>query len=94
MIDFENYERLTVKNIGKYTQIKDSASMTDCLKRLAELEELIENGKLVPKYCIVKDSLYSYLCVHLLINAPDCDYYENEEEAKQKLKELLEYDTE
>lgn len=55
MIDFENYERLTVKNVGKYTQIKDSVSMTDCLKRLAELEELIENGKLVPKYCIVKD---------------------------------------
>ena len=47
MIDFENYERLTVKNIGKYTQIKDSVSMTDCLKRLAELEELIENETLV-----------------------------------------------
>lgn len=46
MIDFENYERLTVKNIGKYTQIKDSVSMTDCLKRLAELEELIEKGTL------------------------------------------------
>ena len=47
MINFENYERLTVKNVGKYTQIKDSVSMTDCLKRLAELEELIENGTLV-----------------------------------------------
>lgn len=51
MIDFENYERLTVKNIGKYTQIKDSVSMTDCLKRLAELEELIENGTLVKLPC-------------------------------------------
>ena len=46
MIDFENYERLTVKNVGKYTQIKDSVSMTDCLKRLAELEDKIENGTL------------------------------------------------
>ena len=51
MIDFEDYERLTVKNIGKYTQIKDSVSMTDCLKRLAELEDKIENRTLAELPC-------------------------------------------
>lgn len=47
MIDFENYERLTVKNVGRYTQIKDDYSTFDCLRRLAELEDKIENGTLI-----------------------------------------------
>lgn len=51
MIDFENYERLTVKNVGRYTQIKDDYSTFDCLRRLAELEDKIENGTLVKLLC-------------------------------------------
>lgn len=51
MIDFENYERLTVKNVGRYTQIKDDYSTFDCLRRLAELEDKIENGTLVELPC-------------------------------------------
>ena len=47
MIYFENYERVTVKNVGNYTQIKDNVSTLDCLKRLAELEDRIEDGTLV-----------------------------------------------
>lgn len=47
MIDFKNYERLTVKNVGSYTLIKDDYSTFDCLRRLAELEDKIENGTLV-----------------------------------------------
>lgn len=39
--------RLTVKNIGIYTQIKDGYSTFDCLRRLAELEDKIENGTLI-----------------------------------------------
>lgn len=51
MIDFENYERLTVKNVGRYTQIKDDYSTFDCLRRLAELEDKIMNGTLVELPC-------------------------------------------
>ena len=40
-------QRLTVKNVGRYTQIKDGYSTFDCLRRLAELEDKIENGTLV-----------------------------------------------
>lgn len=56
MIDFENYERLTVKNVGRYTQIKDDYSTFDCLRRLAELEDKIENGTLVELPCKVGDT--------------------------------------
>ena len=92
MIDFENYERVTVKNVGRYTQIKDNVSTFDCLKRLAELEDLIEKGKLVPKYCIVEDYLGYNLCVQTTINVRCRDFYDNKEEAKTKLKELMESD--
>ena len=51
MIDFENYERLTVKNVGRYTQTKDDYSTFDCLRRLAELEDKIENGTLAELPC-------------------------------------------
>lgn len=43
----KDYKRLTVKNVGRYTQIKDDYSTFDCLRRLAELEDKIENGTLV-----------------------------------------------
>lgn len=42
----KDYQRLTVKNVGRYTQIKDDYSTFDCLRRLAELEDKIEDGKL------------------------------------------------
>nr|DAI85885.1 MAG TPA: hypothetical protein [Caudoviricetes sp.] len=95
MINFENYERMTIKNAGKYTQIKSTVSTSDCLKRLAELEDKIEKGLLVPRYSILKDWQYDWWCV--------CEVDEQsriiaqcktEEEAKQKLKKLTESDTE
>lgn len=92
MIDFENYERVTVKNVGNYTQIKNNVSTLDCLKRLAELEDLIEKGKLVPMYRIVKDYLGYNLCARTTINMRCRDFYDNKEEAETKLKELLESD--
>ena len=48
--------RLTVKNVGRYTQIKDGYSTFDCLRRLAELEDKIENGTLVELPCKVGDN--------------------------------------
>lgn len=92
MIDFENYERVTVKNVGNYTQIKNNVSTLDCLKRLAELEDLIEKGKLVPKYYIVEDYLGYNLCARTTINMRCRDFYDNKEEAETKLKELMESD--
>ena len=49
------YKRLTVKNVGIYTQIKDDYSTFDCLRRLAELEDKIENGTLVELPFVVVD---------------------------------------
>lgn len=54
----KDYKRLTVKNVGRYTQIKDEYSTFDCLKRLAELEDKIENGTLVELPCKVGDTVY------------------------------------
>ena len=92
MIDFENYERVTIKSVGNYTQIKNNISTLDCLKRLAELEDLIEKGKLVPKYCIVEDYLGYNICVQTTVNVLWRDSYDNKEEAEKKLKELMESD--
>lgn len=60
----KDYQRLTVKNAGRYTQIKDDYSTFDCLRRLAELEDKIENETLVELPCkcieeldIIKDGM-------------------------------------
>lgn len=90
MIDFENYERVTIKSVGNYTQIKNNVSTLDCLKRLAELEDLIEKGKLVPKYCIVKDYIGYHLCVQPTVKMRCRGSYDNKQEAVAKLKELME----
>lgn len=90
MIDFENYERVTVKNVGNYTQIKDKFSTFDCLKRLAELEDLIEKGKLVPMYSIKQDKPYGFWIICFYKK----DYFSfvcsTKQEAEAKLKELME----
>ena len=98
MIDFENYERVTVRgnrvnNRIPLEQIKGIMTpLCDVYNRLAELEDLIEKGKLVPKYCIVKDYLGYNLCVQTTINVRCRDFYDNKEEAEKKLKELMESD--
>ena len=91
MIDFENYERMTIKNAGKYTQIKSTVSTADCLKRLAEFENLIEKKLLVPRYSILKDWQYGDWCVCELDDSNlILAQYKTEEEAKARLKELQE----
>lgn len=98
MIDFENYERVTVRgnrvnNRIPLEQIKGIMTpLCDVYNRLAELEDLIEKGKLVPKYCIVKDYLGYNLCVQTTVNVLWRDFYDNKEEAEKKLKELMESD--
>ena len=95
MIDFENYERMTIKNTCKYTQIKSTVSTADCLKRLAEFEKLIEKKLLIPRYTILKDWQYGEWCVcELDESSLILAQYKTEEEATQKLKELTERDTE
>lgn len=84
----KDYQRLTVKNVGRYTQIKDNYSTFDCLRRLAELEDKIENGTLVPKYSVVESCGAYYVCSVDTENLPIIDEYESEDEARKKLKEL------
>lgn len=95
MIDFENYERVTVKgnrvnNRIPLEQIKGVMTpLCDVYNRLAELEDLIEKGKLVPKYCIIKDYVGYHLCA-LQKNVRVLDIYEKKQTAEAKLKELME----
>lgn len=106
MIDFENYERVTRRNEHSHCILKDvdmgdlysnlskieQITVEYALDRLAELEDLIEKGKLVPKYCIVEDYLGYNICVQTTINVRCRDFYDNKEEAEKKLKELMESD--
>lgn len=89
MIDFENYERVTVKNVGNYTQIKDKFSTFDCLKRLAELEDLIEKGRLVPTFFVDID-MFGYWTIGFNTQNYYCYKFFTKQEAEAKLKELLE----
>ena len=68
----KDYQRLTVKNVGRYTQIKDDYSTFDCLRRLAELEDKIENGTLIEAElpCTNKKNNFKYRLV--------ADYHEEE----------------
>lgn len=104
MIDFENYERVTKKdewgtalkdvnmddlysNLSKIEQI----TVEYALDRLAELEDLIEKNKLVPKYFIIKNLDFWHLG-YFHKNCYDFHQYRTKEEAETKLKELMESD--
>lgn len=94
MIDFENYERVTVKNVGNYTQIKDNVSTFDCLKRLAELEDLIEKKRLIPNCLIIKGDSGEWYVLHFngsFFNAYQC---RTRQEAEMKKEELMEREEE
>lgn len=105
MIDFENYERVTGKdewgtvlkdvNMGDlYSNLSkiDQISVDYALDRLAELEDLIEKGKLVPMYSIKQDKPYGFW----IIGFYKKDYFSfvcsTKQEAEAKLKEFLESD--
>ena len=106
MIDFENYTRTTRRNEHSHTILKD-VDMDDlysnlskieqinveyALDRLAELEDLIEKGKLVPMYSIEQDKPYGFW----IIGFYKKDYFSfvcsTKQEAETKVKELMESD--
>lgn len=95
MIDFENYERVTVKGNRVNNRISlekiKGTPLCDVYNRLTELEDLIEKGKLVPKYSIVRDFVGYHLCA-LQKNVRVLDIYEKKQTAETKLKELMESD--
>ena len=92
----KDYKRLTFKRLvdpynddSEESENASAASYEELLNRLAELEDKIENGLLVPRYSILKDWQYGWWCV--------CEVDEQsriiaqcktEEEAKARLKEL------
>lgn len=83
----KNYKRLTVKDSCYYDE-RDNCDVDELYARLAELEDKIEDGTLVPKYSLVKDSGFYCVCEVDTNNLPVIAQYETEEEAQKKLEEL------
>ena len=81
----KNYKRLTGKNRDRSM---DKYGFMLIFQRLAELEDKIENGTLVPKYSIVESCGTYCVCSVDTENLPVIDEYETEEEAQKKLEEL------
>lgn len=72
-------------------RVKDYNEYCTLYNRLAELEDKIEKGLLVPKYSILKDWQYGDWCVCELDDSNlILAQYKTEEEAKARLKELQE----
>lgn len=75
---FEKGTRFTLKN----------APDEEILERLAELEDKIENGTLIPKYSVVESCGTYCVCSVDTENLPIIDEYETKAEARKKLEEL------
>lgn len=83
----KNYKRLTAKDSCYYDE-QDNCDVDELYARLAELEDKIERGTLVPKYSVVADCGFYCVCEVDINNFPIIDVYETEEEAQKKLEEL------
>jgi hypothetical protein len=83
----KNYKRLTEKDSCYYDE-QDNCDVDELYARLAELEDKIENGTLVPKYSVVESCGTYYVCSVDTENLPIIDEYETEEEAQKKLEKL------
>lgn len=87
------YQRLTKRRkdgsvaLDFYSNSKDF-TIVELKLRLAELEDKIENGTLVPKYSIVDCGGTYCVCTVDTDNLLVIDEYDTEEEAKEKLEEL------
>ena len=87
------YKRLTKRRkdgsvaLDFYSNSKDF-TIFELKLRLAELEDKIENGTLVPKYSIVDCGGTYCVCTVDTDNLLVIDEYDTEEEAKEKLEEL------
>lgn len=89
----KDYKRVTIRHEdGSYSFMYDYNATTPPIKtlldRLAELEDKIENGTLVPKYLIVESCGTYCVCSVDTENLPIIDTYETEKEAQKKLEEL------
>lgn len=96
------YQRLTIRNangeVGTVKRPKSSYIQEvyeelyeinrELKLRLAELEDKIENGTLVPKYSIVDCGGTYCVCTVDTDNLLVIGEYDTEEEAKEKLEEL------
>lgn len=105
MIDFENYERVTKKD-KKGTALKDvdmgdlysnlskieQITVEYALDRLAELEDLIEKGRLVPAFFVVDDKYGFWNVGYFDKNCYNFYQCYTKEQAEAKLKELMESD--
>ena len=83
----KNYKRLTVKDSCYYDE-QDNCDIDELYARLAELEDKIEDGTLVPKYSVVESCGTYCVCSVDTENLPVIDERETEEEAQKKLEEL------
>ena len=87
------YQRLTKRRkdgsgaLDFYSNSKDF-TIVELKLRLAELEDKIANGTLVPKYSIVDCGGTYCVCTVDTDNLLVIDEYDTEEEAKEKLEEL------
>mgnify|MGYP004673352215 CR=1 FL=1 len=89
----KDYKRVTIRHEdGSYSFMYDYNATTPPIKtlldRLAELEDKIENGTLVPKYLIVESCGTYCVCSVDTENLPIIGTYETEKEAQKKLEEL------
>ena len=70
-------------------RVKDYNEYCTLYNRLAELEDKIEKGLLVPRYSIAKDWQYGWWCVcEVDEQSRIIEQCKTEEEAKRKLEEL------
>lgn len=88
----KDYKRLTERHKdGSYSFMYDYNATTPPIKtlldRLAELEDKIENGTLIPKYSVVESGGTYCVCSVDTENLPIIDEYETEDEARKKLNE-------
>ena len=86
----KDYKRLTVKMADGEPTVRSNITIQVLINHLAELEDKIENGTLVPRYSILQDLEFGWWCV--------CEVDEQsriiaqcktEEEAKRKMEELI-----
>lgn len=85
----KDYKRLTVKRADGEPTVR-SITIQLLINRLAELEDKIENGTLIPRYWVDKDC--GFYCVYE-VNTQDVYILaqcKTEAEAQKKLEELQE----
>lgn len=83
----KDYKRVTVKMADCKPTVRN-ITIQGLINRLAELEDKIENGTLIPKYSVVESCGTYCVCSVDTENLPIIDEYETEDKARKKLEEL------